>query len=96
MKLNVYAIFDTAAAVYKQPFMMRTDGEAVRGFMDLCIRDGNEINSHPEHFSLYKLGKFDDSTGKYSDNVLECLMTAHEAVAKSQEPLEPGALEAVN
>jgi hypothetical protein len=94
MKINVYAIYDVAAAMYKAPFMMRSDGEALRGFQDLAVAE-NEINKHPHHFQLFKLGVFDDGSGLYTDNTPMLMGTAQEAIAESQRPLEPGELKEV-
>ena len=98
MEINVYAIYDVAAACYKQPFMIRTDGEALRGFMDLAVSDENDIGKHPEHFQLFKLGRFNDGSGLYSENTPKLLATAQEMVAKAQEPIEqqPVVKEVVN
>ena len=98
MKINVYAIYDVAAAVYKSPFMMRSDGEALRGFMDLAVSGENEIGKHPEHFQLFKLAQFNDGSGLYSENTPTLLATAQEMVAESQRPLdtEPVVKEVVN
>jgi hypothetical protein len=98
MKINVYAIYDVAAAIYKSPFMMRTDGEALRGFMDLSVSGENEIGKHPEQFQLFKIGVFDDGSGLYSSNTPTLLATAQEMVAESQRPLEsePVVKEVVN
>ena len=99
MKITVYAIYDTVAAMYKAPFMMRSDGEALRGFADLAVSDENDIGRHPSHFQLFKLAVFDDGSGIYSSNTPELLATAQDMVAQAQRPLEaePAVdLEAVN
>jgi len=67
MILNVYTIYDDAAKAYMQPFMFQTDGLAVRAFQDNINSDkSNNISEHPEQFTLFKVGEFDDSTGAIS------------------------------
>jgi hypothetical protein len=64
MKLNVYSIHDKAATAFTQPFFMHNDGLAIRAFQDnVNAKDENNISKHPEQFSLFKLGEYDDATG---------------------------------
>lgn len=64
MKLNAYAIFDTAAVAYLQPFFMHNDDLAVRAFRDNVNADTDSVISlHPEQFTLFKIGTFDDKSG---------------------------------
>ncbi len=62
MKLNLYSIYDTAAAYYKNPFALQTDAQAKREFGDIFDGD-NPIATHPEHYYLVKLGTFDNANG---------------------------------
>jgi hypothetical protein len=64
MKLNVYSIFDQAAEAFVTPFFMQNDGLAMRAFQDnVNANDENNISKHPEQFSLYKIGEYDDKVG---------------------------------
>lgn len=81
MRYVVCSVFDKATAAYGQPFCVKAVGEASRML-------SNEVNSgkqdsnivlHPDHFQLYALGTFDDSSGLFApanasgpDFVLEC------------------------
>ena len=65
MKLNVYSIFDSAAKAYTSPFFMHNDGLAIRAFQDnVNAEQENNISKHPDQFTLFKLGEYDDKTGK--------------------------------
>lgn len=67
MKLSVYSIFDSAASAFVQPFMMHNDGLAIRAFQDnVNAKEENNISKHPEQFTLFKLGEFDDKTAQYT------------------------------
>lgn len=63
--LLVFVVYDSKAEYYKNPFIMRSKGEAVRGFMDIANDKSSEIGKHPEDFSLYLIAEFDDSKGNY-------------------------------
>lgn len=69
MKLNVVAMFDKAAGVYGQPFVVAAVGQAIRSFQDQVNRvdDQNVVNRHPADFELYRLGYFDDGSGRFDN-----------------------------
>ena len=59
----LYSVRDHQAG-YAQPVAFMNDGLAVRSVQD-CVRlGGGDMHNHPEDFSLYKVGSFDDVTGK--------------------------------
>lgn len=65
MILKVFAIFDTKANYYKNPFMFHSIGEATRGFTDLANDAQTEIGKHPEDFCLFYIAEFDMDKGQY-------------------------------
>lgn len=67
MKLNVYTIYDSKVKAYMQPFMAQTNGQALRMFADTVQDDKTVINKHPEDYTLFALGSYDDQTGKYEN-----------------------------
>lgn len=66
--LHVFAVYDLGTAAFGKPIFLRADGEAVRMFTDETNRaeEGNIVFQHPEHFQLFKLGTWDDSTGEFN------------------------------
>lgn len=67
-KLKVYVIHDSAVEAYMQPFMARSNGEAIRTFSDHC-NDNNPNNllaKHPEQFTLFETAEYDEATGRYT------------------------------
>lgn len=68
MILNAYAIFDTASKLFAQPLFLVSDGVAQRVFSDEVNRSesNNQLYKHPDDFLLYRIGTYDDSTGKLS------------------------------
>lgn len=67
-KSQVFAVYDSKAGFYKTPFIMRSKGEALRGFTDVVNDEKTEIGRHPGDFTLFHLGSFDDENGKYLNN----------------------------
>lgn len=63
MKLNVYAIYDSVSGAYAQPHCAVNDASACRGVSDLIARDQN-LATHVGDYTLFKLGEYDDSTGR--------------------------------
>jgi hypothetical protein len=79
MKLNVYSIFDSAAKAYTSPFFMHNDGLAIRAFQDnVNAEQENNISKHPDQFTLFKIGEFDDATGELKTDVVKSLGTGLE------------------
>lgn len=68
MIVKVYSIFDSKLATYGRPWYEMTDSAAIRAFSD-AISDGsnpnNQFHKHPEDFSLYYLGDYDDQKGTF-------------------------------
>lgn len=81
MKLNAYTIFDTASGVYMRPFFAAADGEALRGFKDIATDATHQVGKHPEDYTLFRLGSFNDTTAALQGEAPEKLMTGLEAVS---------------
>lgn len=64
MKLNVFSAYDEKAQVFLQPMFLVHQQEAVRSFKDEVAKPNSMLGRHPEDFKLYKLGSYNDSTGK--------------------------------
>ncbi len=84
MKLNIYSIFDTASGLYSRPFFTQADAEALRSFNDLAIDKDHPVGAHPEDYTLFRLGTYDDGRGFLQNEENESLATALELVAKSR------------
>ena len=63
MILQVVSIYDSAAQCYSQPSFVPTVGSAVRSFQDLLNDSNSQCAKHPEDFSLFHLGTFNDELG---------------------------------
>ncbi|QXP08310.1 MAG: nonstructural protein [Arizlama microvirus] len=79
MVVNLYSIYDEKACFFQFPFPAKTRSEAVRMVTDALNTPDTLIAKHPEDFSLYELGTFNDADGVYtprSQNYHICLLSA--------------------
>lgn len=63
MIINVYAVYDSKAAVYNTPFFMKNDAMAIRAFASLVNDPQSTLYSNPADFDLRRVGKFWDESG---------------------------------
>ena len=78
MKLNAYTIYDVAAGIYSRPYFAQADGAATRGFADLINDPKHPIGQHPEDYTLFRVGDFNERTGTLRGEGLEKLATGLE------------------
>lgn len=64
----VVAVFDSAAKGFARPAFVPSVGAAMRSFGDEVNRadKDNVMYQHPEDFSLYELGVYDDGFGSFT------------------------------
>lgn len=60
---KIFAVFDSKAESYTPPFFQHHEAMAVRTFTDCCNDDEHTFGKHPEDYTLFDLGLYDDSTG---------------------------------
>lgn len=63
MVTKVFALFDSKAQAYCMPFYAPAVGLAVRNVADAAKDPQCTFGKHPEDFTLYQIGEFDDSLG---------------------------------
>ena len=64
MKLKLVSIFDAKAAVFSAPIAFPTLGTAERSFADEVNNANSQYGKHPEDYTLFHIGDYDDATGK--------------------------------
>lgn len=64
MIVKLYAIFDRASGVYDGPMPSKTDGLVTRGFIDMANNKDHPIGKHPEDYTVFELGTWNDATGE--------------------------------
>jgi len=60
---QIFSVYDSKAAAYTQPFYAVNSRVAVRMFTELANDPKHTFGMHPEDFTLFELGSFDDATG---------------------------------
>jgi hypothetical protein len=66
MQTKVYSIYDEKVRAFASPFFMPNDAVALRAFADNVNKEDSSIHEHPEDYTLFCLGNFDDQTGEIS------------------------------
>lgn len=61
--MKLYSIYDRAAVAHMRPWTARHDGEALRSFGDLVNDRETAVGQHPEDYTLFAHGTFDEVTG---------------------------------
>lgn len=79
--LRVYSIKDEKSLSFNTPFFALSDGVAIRNFMDLANDVQTLVCKHPEDFSLWLIGIFDETSGELSPVERKHLIDASAFVA---------------
>lgn len=64
MILKLVSIYDAKAQVFSAPIAFPTNGVAERSFADEVNNPNSQYAKHPEDFTLFHIGDYDDATGK--------------------------------
>lgn len=65
MKMFVCSIYDQASKAFSRPMFVAQVGMAVRAFQDECNNEKSPMYAHPDHYTLFNIGTFDDNTGRF-------------------------------
>lgn len=65
MKLEAYAVHDSAVGAFNRPQFFRSRGEALRSFSDAVANPEAGFRAHAEHFSFYHVGVYDEDTAEF-------------------------------
>jgi len=63
MILKMFSVFDSKAGVFAQPFFTHNNLTATREFADSVNNPESRFNKHPEDFTLFACGEYDDTKG---------------------------------
>lgn len=61
--VKLYSVYDSVAEVWGKPFPMKNKGEAIRGFTQAVNDQSTQLYLHPEDYTLFEIGEWDDDTG---------------------------------
>ncbi len=60
MQQNVFSVYDSKIEAFLQPFFMPTRAAAIRALTDTLGEPGHMFAKHPEDYTLFYLGSFED------------------------------------
>lgn len=66
MKLQVMAVYDSAARAYLVPFFVSRVEVGQRSFADAAYDKNQQIGRNPEDFTLWHLGEWDDEKASFT------------------------------
>lgn len=64
--LKAFTVYDLKAEFYMKPFFCLATGEAVRSFADAINDPQSPFYKHPDDYTLYEIGTFDEQIGELS------------------------------
>lgn len=70
---RLFTIFDDKAEAYLPPFVLPGKGMAMRIFGDCVNSKDHQFGVHPEDYTLFDIGSFDDKTGIVGDLEGRCV-----------------------
>lgn len=86
MKKIVYAVYDSKMEMFHKPMFLITEGEAVRGFVDICKDTSSMLHKHSADYTLFRLGTFSEDKGCFENEKSPTrVITAWEAVNYKEE-----------
>lgn len=62
---KVFTIYDCKAEMYLPPFYFKTAGQATRAFEESCNDPQHQFHKHPEDYTLFELGTYDDNSAVF-------------------------------
>lgn len=66
---KAFSVYDNKAGFYMAPFFLQSTAEGIRSFTDAANDPHIAISKHPEDYTLFELGSFDDQTGVFTQHV---------------------------
>ena len=94
MKKDLYSVLDLKAKTYLDPVCYIHAGVAVREFEDTVNNPQTIMHKHPEDFSLFKIGTYDDHTAQVRhcdpELIVSALSVRSQADANNGDWFNPG------
>ncbi len=79
MKLLAFSVYDEKAECFGHPFFVSAIGIATRYFSEWTKDTRGMVGKHPEDFTLYHVGEWNDSEAKFAN------ITAPKFIAKGTD-----------
>lgn len=62
---KIFTVYDSKAEAFLSPFLFSSTGQALRAFADSVADSNHQFARHPEDFTLFELGTYDDNGAKF-------------------------------
>jgi hypothetical protein len=76
MIVKLFAVYDSVSGVYDGPVSCQNEGVALRSFSNVARNPETQVGQHPEHYSLWLVGTWNDADGSIVSEGKECLTHA--------------------
>lgn len=63
MRVCIFAVYDSKAAVYSQPFFSQSAASGIRAFEHVVNDREHAFGRNPEDYTLFQIGEWDDVAG---------------------------------
>ncbi len=63
MRMLFFAVFDSAAKRFLEPFAAETAEVAIRVFSQACKSEGHQFARYPADYTLFEVGAFEAESG---------------------------------
>lgn len=84
----IFTVFDVKVGAYLPPFLMQSKAQAIRTVGDTMADPEHPFSKHPEDYTLFFLGHFDDVTGTFEiEDIKQSLAVLVELTAAYQESI---------
>lgn len=86
--MKVFSVYDSKGEVYSKPIVEINAGTALRSFADAAgaVNQDNAISQHPEDYTLFELGRWDDETGNVTMHEAKVSLGVAIEFVKDEEP----------
>ena len=61
--MKICSVYDAKVGAYAQPMFCQSAGQALRTFQDIANDKEHPIGQHPEDYTLFELGTWDEVSG---------------------------------
>ena len=88
MRHRVFSVLDGKAKAFLPPFCVGEVGVATRLFSDMVCEPKHQFNNHPEDYTLFEVGLFDDGTALLEPFGPEMVVTGLQCVVADHSEIQ--------
>lgn len=79
---KLFSVYDSKSESYTPPYFDHAEGRALRTFADCCNDPEHQFGKHPEDYTLYNLGEFDDGLGTITQDKITSVASGNSLIRK--------------